>query len=246
MNKVKKKEPEAYSKKKYTTVLTVSIVGFVISFLMLLIAAILQEKGVDSRIYTPIGVAFFPLMVLDIIYMFRHNSGMSLHQMEKQMKSTIEAGCEVFENVNTDIKAYCEANKFEWLNEGYYHRRSFSFSKDYVNYFVQKTYALDVAETIEQQYGRFDTCEFKKGNVCLLLFIEKDRVDQKDLEALTGITSMYLGVEAMIPNMGQTALTVLIDREKGCAYCVPPGKNKLSFYNIGYKQVKKMLQADGK
>ena len=48
--KVKKKEAEVYSKKKYTTVLTVSIVGFAISFLMLLIAAILQENGVDSYI----------------------------------------------------------------------------------------------------------------------------------------------------------------------------------------------------
>lgn len=243
---MKKKEPQPYSKEKYTTVLTVSIVGFVISFLMLLIAAILQENGVDSRICTPIGLAFFPLMVLDIIYMFRHNSGMSLYQMEKQMKSTIEAGCEVFENINTDIKAYCEANKFERLNEGYYHRRKFNFLKDYVNYFVQKTYAVDVGETIEQQYGRFGACEFKKSNVCLLLFIEKDRVDQKDLEALTGITSVYLGVEAMVTTMSQTALTVLIDREKGCAYCVPPGKNKMSFYNIGYKQVKKILQVDSK
>lgn len=246
VRKVKKKEPEAYSKKKYTTVLTVSIVVFAISFLMLLVAAILQENGVDSRIYTPLGIACFPLMVLDIIYMLRHHSGMSLYQMEKQMKSTIEAGCEVFENINTDIKAYCEANKFERLNEGYYHRRKFNFAKDYVNYFVQKTYALDVGETIEQQYERFDACEFKKSNVCLLLFIEKDHVDQKDLEVLTGITSLYLGVEAMMTTMGQTALTVLIDREKGCAYCVPPGKNKLSFYNIGYKQVKKMLHVDSK
>ena len=136
---MKKKEPEAYSKKKYTTVLTVSIVVFAISFLMLLVAAILQENGVDSRIYTPLGIAFFPLMVLDIIYMLRHHSGMSLYQMEKQMKSTMEAGCEVFENINTDIKAYCEANKFERLNEGYYHRRKFNFAKDYVNYFVQKS-----------------------------------------------------------------------------------------------------------
>ncbi|MBR5022110.1 MAG: hypothetical protein IKY18_02780, partial [Oscillospiraceae bacterium] len=68
----------------------------------------------------------------------------------------------------------------------------------------------------------------------------------KDLEALTAIASVYLGVEAMVPNMGQTALTVLLDLEKNCAYCVPPGKNKLSFYNIGYKQVKKMLQTDQK
>ena len=241
-----KKEPEAYSKKKYTTVLTVSIVGFIISFLMLMAAAILQENGVDSRIYTPLGVAFFPLMVLDIIYMLRHHSGMSLYQMEKQMKSTMEAGCEVFENVNTDMKAYCEANKFQRLNECYYHRKIFCLSKDYVNYYVQTTYAVDVAETIDQQYGRFDACEFKKSNVCLLLFVEKDRVEQKDLEALTAITSVYLGVEAMIPNVGQTALTVLLDREKGCAYCVPPGKNKMSFYNIGYKQVKKMLQVESK
>ena len=243
---MKKNEPEAYSKKKYATVLTVSIAGFVISFLMLLIAAILQENGVDSRIYTPIGVAFFPLVVLDIIYMLRHHSGMSLYQMEKQMKSTMEAGCEMFENINTDIKAYCEANKFEWLNEGYYHRRTFSFSKDFINYYVQKTYAVDVGETIEQQYGRFDACALKKSNVCLLLFIEKDRVDQKDLETLTGITSVYLGVEAMVTTMNQAALTVLMDREKGCAYCVPPGNNKLSFYHIGYKQVKKILQVNSK
>ena len=241
-----KKEPEAYSKKKYTTVLTVSIVGFMISFLMLMAAAILQENGVDSRICTPLGVAFFPLMVLDIIFMLRHHSGMSLYQMEKQMKSTMEAGCELFEDANTDIKAYCEANKFQRLKEGYYHRKIFCLSKDYVNYYVQTTYAVDVAETIDRQYGRFDACEFKKSNVCLLLFVEKNRVEQKDLEALTAITSVYLGVEAMVPNMGQTALTVLLDLEKNCAYCVPPGKNKLSFYNIGYKQVKKMLQTDQK
>ena len=50
---------EPYTKSKSVTILIIGLVGLALAFTPFSTAAILQSEGVDLKIYTPFGIAFF-------------------------------------------------------------------------------------------------------------------------------------------------------------------------------------------
>ena len=230
-----------YTKRKSITILSISIIGFILSIGSLLIGVALLENNYDDNIYLPFCFAFFPLMILDLIFLIYHFPGLMLHDIKKQMDKTKSIGYECFEDINEDVIGFLNTNHFTLLEEGYYHKRKFSFFKDYVNFYIKKVYSQNAKATINTQYSKFDSYQFKRNHKCFILFIEMENVSEEDLETLVENASIFISME-IVPNiMDDASVIVILDNTKKCAYCVPPGKNKFSFYNLGYKQMKKIL-----
>ncbi len=241
---MKNREPEAYSKKKYIQILVIGIGCAVLAFASLAIGAHLQDRGLPSGVYLPFCIAFFPLIIADIVFLFHHHSGMVQYELEKQWKQVQEGGCQGIENPSWQMEKFCKAEKFQYLDQGYYHRKQFNFWKDYVNYYIRTCPMEDVRMCIGQQISRFDSYEFKGKNKCLIFFAEKNGVTDEDRQALVEFANIFISTESVAPGVIDVALVVLRDTQTGKAWCVPPGKSKLSLYSMGYKLAMKILQFD--
>lgn len=238
---MEKRERKAYSKKKTNFILFVGGFGLVLGFASLIIGAILQENEVSSIVYLPLCLACFPIWIGSAIFLIYHQPGMILRDIEKQLNTAKETGLDVLENIEYDIDLYCTQNKFDLLEEGYYQKRKFNINKDYINYYIKKVISIDVNSTIQNEFAKFNNYEFKRNNKCFILFVEKNEINDKDLECLLKISNVMISNE-IVPNItNNTAIIVLVDIEKKIAYLSLPGRNKLSFYNIGYKTVKEIF-----
>lgn len=238
---MKKREPEAYSKKKYTQTLVIGIGCFALGVISLAVGASLQDRGLPGAVYLPFCIASFPLIIGDVVFLIYHWPGMHMYELEKQWNQVQEAGCRVIENPKWQIEDFCKAEKFKRLVEGYYHRRNFSLVRDYVNYYIRTCTLEDVRMSLEQQFSRFDGYEFKGKNKCLMFFAEKNGVTDEDRQALVDFANIFLSIESTVPGIMDTTFVVLRDTQTGKAWLVPPGKNKMTLYNVGYKLALKIL-----
>lgn len=236
-----KREIKPYSKKKKTTVMIVGLSGTILAFSSLIAGAIMQSCGVNEYIYLPFCIAFFPICIVTVIYLVYHYPGVLLADLHQELEKINKNGYEIINDINYNIHSFCIHNKFKHLEEGYYYKRQFNIWKDYVNYFIKTINSTDLKQTIKEEYKLFDSFKFEKKNKCLIMFIEKENVDENDLKILVNISSNFIGLEIVPHMINDTSLIVLIDKTKKCLYLVPPGKNKLSFYNIGYKLIKQKL-----
>ncbi len=235
---MKKREVKPYSKKKYITIMVTAVGLFVLAFAMLAVGAVLQENGFDDKMFVPCLIAFFVIMIVDIAFIFYHFSGLMGYEFDSKVNKINKTGYETFNAYVDDVGIYCNANKFTLQNEGYYHKKKFSFWKDCVNNYVEKVYSTDIAQTVDNQFEKIDSAEFNKNNKCYVLFIEKENITKEDLDFLLEKSSVFIAGGGYIP---VAAVLVLLDSTKRCAYCVPSSGAKLSFYNYGYKLAKKIL-----
>lgn len=235
-----KKNRQIYSKRKYAIVLIIGILVLLLSFACLIIGAILQSNGADDSVYLPLCLAFFPLCLIDIIFLIYHIPGTTLYETKKKADKIKKAGYETINNPNTDLDTYCLSNKFVLLREGYYHKKQFNLLRDRIHYYIQKMHSSNIQETLDEAYSKFNSFEFKSYNQCLLLFIEKENIIDDDLNMLINTSAAFISSLASPFASQITSIIVLIDANKNCAYCVSPA-GSLGLYNLGYKMAKKIL-----
>jgi len=236
-----KRDVKPYSKRKTTIILIVGFLGLILSFSMLIIAAILQENNASPVLIGISGVSFFPICIADVIFLVHHQPGITLRDIDKQLQVTKENGIEKVKLDYFNIENYCKKNKFKYTNEGYYYKRKISFTKDFINYYVKKVNSFEIVEKIKKEFDIFDEYKFKRNNICFLLFIEKDEITNEDLDVLLERSNIMISLE-VIPNIiNKTAVISLIDKSNKQLYISLPGKNKLTIYNSGYKFAKKII-----
>lgn len=238
---MKKRDIKPYTKKKSFLVLIVGVLGLIVSFACLFTGVILQYKGVSKLIYLPLCISFFPICIADVIFLIYHQKGMVLYDIEKQLSLSIEHNIEVLENLNNDIEKILINKKFKLIEQGYYHKRTFNMNKDFINYYFKITSSFDIEQTIKEEFDKFDLCKFDRYNKCLILVIEKNDVIESDLKCISNLSNYIISQEVIPHQIHDTAFILLIDKIHNKAYCVKPGKNKLSFYNACYKFVKKFF-----
>lgn len=234
-----KKEVKPYTKKKSITILIIGVLGMLLAFASLFAGAIMQSKGVVSAIYLPFCIVFFPICVADIIFLVYHQPGIVMRDIKKQHNKNNDF--EIIENANFDVEKLLETKKFKVINEGYLYKKKISFLKDYINYYVKKCESINIEETIDLEYKEFDKRNFKCFNKCLILFIEKEQIADDDLKIVSKISNIFIASEILPQVIRDTSVIVLLNRSNHSAYIVRPGQNKISFYNCGYKLVKKIL-----
>lgn len=235
-----KKEKQPYSKKKAIVITTIGICTFALSFVSIFIGIILEENNYSSNIYVPFFIIFLVLNFLDIIFLIYHYNGLVLREVQKKLDKTMEVGCVQYRNVDTKPEQFLADNKFKLIDEGYFHKKKFSFTKDYINIYIKKIKTDDLENTIKQQFEKFDNFNFKTKNKCLILIIEKEEVNDDDLKTITNISSVFTSMEVIPMAYCDLSLIALFDSVKKDLYLVPP-VNKLSFYSLGYKFCKKMF-----
>lgn len=127
------------------------------------------------------------------------------------------------------------------LDEGYLYKKKFTFNKGFVQYFVKKCFSNNIQETLNQEFNRFDACQFEPTNYCLILIVEKEEVNKEDLDAVSKTENVFISMEIVSQMINSTSIIVLLDKSKRCMYLLPSGKNKLSIYHVGYKLIKVIL-----
>ena len=87
---MKRKKEEPYTKKKYITVMTIGILGFLLAFGFLFAAAILQENGASKVLYYSLGFAFLPIGIIDIIFLLNHLEGLMMYELEAKINRSVK------------------------------------------------------------------------------------------------------------------------------------------------------------
>lgn len=238
---MKKREVKPYSKEKSIIILVVGIVLLVVSFACLFTGAILQNNGVESYIYLPLCLSFFPICIFDVIFLIYHQPGMILSDVESQLKTPIGANLETLEKIKYNLNEDLLKEKFKILEQGYLYKRTFNLNKDFINFYIKTIESSNVEQTIKDELNYFDACKFDRYNKCLILFIETNEIKDNDFEIISNLSNYFISLETIPKHVLDTVCVALVDKVNDKAYIIKPGKNKLSFYNACYKFVKKHL-----
>lgn len=234
--KYNKVDRESFTKKELIRYYIIGILGLVFGFASGIIAAFLQESGVSPWVYVPVGLMFFPIIIVDIGYMIvlypRAFSKEINKKIEKQSNNQIESF--YLENIDC-IKN--RLNKYHFINEKYYYKKYCSFTKDYVNYFFlfKKTTNLD--NTVKNECELFDELYSNKKHKCLILVVSGEYNDE-DLDYLKQF--VLVNTMTSMLQVNEAVVLCLYDEAKKELYMIP-SNIKLSFYNFGYKNIKKIL-----
>lgn len=228
-----------YSKKRSIIVVLIGLFCLVLAFTLLFVGAKLQSNGASKALYLPFCLSFFPICIGIIIFLICYPRILSRH-IHAQLEKNNEF--EVMEHIDFDVMERFDANHFQMLEEGYLYRKEFAFSEDYVQYFVKKCFSNDIQETMDQEFKRFDACQFEPTNHCLILIVEKDEVNKEDLDAVSKAENVFISLEIIPRMINSISIIALLDKFKQSVYLVIPSKNKPSIYNAGYELIKKVLQ----
>lgn len=237
------KNKKELTKKGYIKLMILCLGLFLLTFTLLGAAAILQENGVSSSIYTPIGISGFAVLVIDLVILLANFSRMMEYELQAKAKKLANQKYEVIEGVTRQrVLDGCEKYHFQQRDFEYYHKRKFSATKDYVNYFIRCVDCMDFASDLDREFEKFDRKNYSNKNKCLVLFFFLDTVTDSDLEALTSQATPFILMETAMPGAVRTdsAVVVLVDNRTRRAYMVPD-KSFISIYKHGTKIVKKML-----
>lgn len=234
--KYNKIDRESFTKKELIRYYIIGIIGLVFGFAAGIIAAFLQESGVCPWVYVPIGLMFFPIIIVDIGYMIvlypRAFSKEINKQIEKQSNNQIESF--YLENIDC-IKN--RLNKYHFIKEKYYYKKYFSFTKDYVNYFFLFKRTTNLDNTVKNECELFDELYSNKKNKCLILVVSGEYNDE-DLDYLKQF--VLVNTMTSMLQVNEAVVLCLYDEAKKELYMIP-SNIKLSFYNFGYKNIKKIL-----
>jgi hypothetical protein len=87
-----------------------------------------MSKGYDEHIYLPLCISFFPLSILDVIFLILCYPRTLLHDMETEFKKINDRGYVVFKNATQkQILNFCTEKFFTPIQGDYLHKRCFCF-----------------------------------------------------------------------------------------------------------------------
>ena len=238
------KSKKELTKKDFVKLMILGVGLFLLFFAMLAVAAILQENGVSSSIYTPVMLSSFVPGVIALVIMISNFGRMIEYELRVKAEKIANRKFDIVEGVTKQsVMDACEKQGFEKRDFEYYYKRKFSFSKDYVNYFVRCADGYDLAEQFKGELEKFDRKNYSNKNKCLVLFLFLDTVSQANLKFLTNQATAFILTEAAAIGAGRFDSTVLIlvDNSTRKAYMVPD-RASISIYKHGIKFVKKLLK----
>ncbi len=238
------KNKKELTKKTYVGLIILGIGLFLLFFAMLAAAAILQENGVSSSVYTPIMISAFVPGVTALAIMLSNFSRMLEYELQAKAEKLANQKYDMIEGVTKQrVMDACVKQRFEKRDFEYYYKRKFSLSKDYVNYFVRCVDGYNFAEQFDRELENFDRKNYSNKNKCLVLFFFLDAVTQANLKFLTKQATAFILTETATlgANRIDSAVVVLVDNSTRKAYMVPDGA-VISIYKHGIKIVKKLLK----
>ena len=131
-----KKESKKITKKSYNfiIILVFSLMG--LGLFLMILTEIIPENDSNKWIYPTLGWSFFGLIVISLVILFVNYKRLRIYELEKKAQKVQTSGYLTINNVSINtIKE--NLNKFKYFSSGYYHKRNFSFLKDYINYYIK-------------------------------------------------------------------------------------------------------------
>ncbi|MBQ8288571.1 MAG: hypothetical protein IJX76_07365 [Clostridia bacterium] len=110
------------------------------------LAAYLQDAGTSSKIYTPIGFSLFAFLVAALILLLTNFKKILAYDINRDVQKMDAQELLILQGASErKITEACVQHKFVIRDGDYFHKRKYSVSKDYINYFVRITPATDIA-----------------------------------------------------------------------------------------------------
>ena len=241
---MKKQNKSPLTKKEYVTYTAIGISALVMFFGMLVAAAILQDNGVDSKIYTPIGMSSFLFAIVGIIILLANFSRAAEYEMRVKGEKIDKSEFTVIENVSEEKLRSMLNNAGFKEKDGYLHKKRFSLAKDYVNYFIRLPYGDDIISDPESETRKADDCiDLRIQNKCLILIDSAYGVTPDMLNSAKDFNKIFMVAESVMPSARtNSAMYALLDTSNNKLYILEGDKYSISVYSHGIKLLKKLLK----
>lgn len=132
-------------------------------------------------------------------------------------------------------------HKFKETKNNYFRKKVFSLLKDSICYYAKNVTAADFKSTIEYELNLMDKLNERSKNICFLLFVYKNNINESDLEELRKISKLFILNEMVVPvSSCYTSIIVLINSEtyEG-RFLDMNSKQSISVYAHGSRLIKK-------
>lgn len=192
-----------------------ALIIFGIAFLFF--CGYLQERGVDVPILVGLAGGFGSL-ILAVVLLYSILGECIVLDVEERSRRYEAQRLARLHNVGWGqvLEAF-RAQGFRDAGEGYLERRLFTPAKDFIHYYVRCVPAEDVEAALSGELARFERLlegdqKAVKKNICLYLFLYKDRVTEADEKPLQEADTAFLLGETVVPTrVFQTCVAVLAD-----------------------------------
>lgn len=238
------KEKKPLSKGKYIALMTLTIVIFLLGFVVLIVAAIKQENY-NEEVNTPLVVALsFGCFVLALVILLSNVHGAVGYEYKAKAMKIQQAGYTQIDDVWEDkIINATKAFNFSIIDNTYYYKKKLSFWKDVVHYYLRIVEYKDINETVSEEIRKYNNKNLPGINKCFILCVKTDYVTQDDLNKLLDRSKHLIATETSAFNKRYASnyVIVILDRLYNKAYIVKNKGGAMTVYNHGIKMFESLI-----
>ena len=239
---MKNRKNEPMTKKEYITLMSIAIGLMVMFFAILFVTAALQDNGVSSEVYTPIGILSFAFIIAALVVLFANMHRVTDYEAGKIEKRIDETKFTIYEGFSeSGMRAILEKDGFTFKDE-YLYKRKFYIWKDYVNCFAKFSSGNSIQEISTKELATFRSKSYKNQNRCLMLFASVDSLSSEEMKRLKTISKAMI-VNSLADKYSVLDMVVIfaIDRSAGKMYCLR-SPWKLCTYAFGADFIDKLIK----
>lgn len=243
INDKQKKEPREKSRKEVIAWEAVGITLFVLSWVCIILPAVLSDSEGHLSYGWVFLLLFFILSISSVVVLIRIFPDAAVLDMEKGVdKYSNRNFTKIADAGKQTMEERLKKHGFRETKEGFYRKKKFSFTKDAVCYYVALTDAEYPGKTCDNITSRMERIPEKTKAVCEIVFLYRTELTQSDRDWLKNETAMDIAMETVIPTAeGRSVIPVLVDSNTGVGeYLSKTGG--ISIYAHGCRLLKKLCR----
>lgn len=242
-NDKQKKTPGEKSRKEVIAWEAVGIALFVLSWVCIILPAVLSDSEGHLSYGWIFLLLFFILCISCVVVLIRIFPEAAALDMEKGVDKYLNRDFTKIANAGKQtMEERLKKRGFRETKEGFYRKRKFSFTKDAVCYYVALADAEYPGKTCDNITARMKKIPEKTKAVCGIVFLYRTELTQSDRDWLKNTAAMDIAMESVIPTAeGHSVIPVLVDSNTGVGeYLSKTGG--ISIYAHGCRLLKKLCR----
>ncbi|MCM1126953.1 MAG: hypothetical protein NC429_10825 [Lachnospiraceae bacterium] len=240
-------EDKLYSKKAGVKAVLGIICG-VAGFAFLFAGAVMQEKGISDAVAVPVALGgFLGGDIIGLVLLLKAAPELMASDIMKNLAVRYKVYEESLLTELTQmgrmyVKQRLLQNKFRSMQEGYDVKRKFSFSKDWIYYYVRTVDDIGIENAVNRESARFNQIK-KKGNAfCLILIVRLEKVDEQEKKELKDVCKKYL-LSDYVFGPGAGIIIIAVDGVTDTGYYLEAPKRTVPYlYRRGYKEIGRIFK----
>lgn len=234
------------SKKCINVIFLISVVLFVCSFSFLIICRLLKTYGYGNFWWPYIGsTSFFVCNIVALLLLLSIWKDAASYEKEEKSQKQETLPLSQLKNLSrSSIEQTLFLQKFMYRKDGYFRKKIWSLLKDDLCYYIRIAVSSDILYTVKEEFDRFNHIKEKSRNICLILFIYVNHLDEQNIKELRKISNRIILTDMVFPaQFCFSNVSVLIDSTTNEAYFIDiPQKTNLSLYAYGCRFIKKIFK----